>query len=354
MINPVESKIPPRGPNVESSSPVLKVRDLSLSISEHAIVNGVSFDIAAGEAVGLVGESGSGKSLSARSVIKLVPPGSQLSGSVQLDGTDVFELSPRELRRLRATEVAMIFQDPRAYMNPVRTIGDHLTEPLRAVQGLSAGAAKRRALELLDMVRVDAGRSRMRQFPHELSGGLLQRVMIAGALSGNPKLLIADEPTTALDVTTQSDVMATLLELREERNVALLFITHDLELAAATCDRTMVMYAGRIVEQRPSTLLDEHPAHPYTMGLLNARPRLDAPGAELVQLPGRPAEVAAHDGCPFEPRCVMAIALCRTKAPVPVDVPGGTASCHRTADVLLLSQLPSSQKSEPNSGVING
>ncbi len=335
------------------SDPVLRVRDLSLSISSHAIVKGVSFDIEAGEAVGLVGESGSGKSLTARSVIRLVPAGSQLSGSVHLGDSNVLELSPQELRRLRATDVAMIFQDPRAYMNPVRTIGDHLTEPMRAIHGLSAGAAKRRALELLDIVRVDSGGSRLRQYPHELSGGLLQRVMIAGALSGEPKLLIADEPTTALDVTTQSDVMATLLDLRRERNVSLLFITHDLELAAATCDRTMVMYAGRVVEQRPSVLLDEHPAHPYTMGLLNARPRLDAPGAELIQLPGRPGEVAEHNGCAFEPRCVMAIDICRSKAPAPIDVPGGTATCHRTADVLLMPDLPSSQNAQSNSGAIN-
>ena len=238
--------------------------------------------------------------MTARSLTRLLPPGAVTSGRVRLGELSILELSPRELRRVRATRVAMVFQDPHAHINPVHTIGDFLTEATRAVHGLNKREATARALDLLDAVHVDAP-ARLRQFPHELSGGLLQRVMIAAALAGDPELLIADKPTTALDVTTQSDVMATLLELRAEREMALLFITHDLELAAATCDRTAVCYARQIVEERPSAVLHRDPRRPYTIGLISARPRLGATRQELFQLRGRPAESADLPGCPRAP-----------------------------------------------------
>ena len=316
---------------------LLQVEDLHLSLptgsGPRPILAGVSFAIAAGEALGLVGESGSGKSMTARSLIRLLPDGAQLTGTIRLGDTSVLDLDDRDLRRLRATRVAMVFQDPHAHINPVHTIGDYLTEGMRAIQGMSRGEANRRALELLDAVHIDAGPTRLRQFPHELSGGMLQRVMIAAAIAGDAELLIADEPTTALDVTTQSDVMATLMELRASRQMALLFITHDLELAAQTCDRTAVLYAGRIAEERPSAVLHHHPAHPYTIGLLRARPALGDRRAQLTQLRGRPADSPVEVGCAFAPRCDFATDECRNVTPVETTLADGRAFCHHLDEV---------------------
>ncbi len=301
------------------AEPLLAVEGLRLTLPTRAgprrILDDVSLTIGRGEALGLVGESGSGKSMTARSLIKLLPPGAAVSGTIRLGDLSILELSGRELRRVRASRVAIVFQDPHAHINPVRTIGDFLTEAMRSVQGLSRRAASVRALELLEAVHVDAGPARLRQFPHELSGGLLQRVMLAAALAGDPELLIADEPTTALDVTTQSDVMATLLELRARRDMALLFITHDLELAAATCDRTAVFYAGSVVEERPSAVLHRTPRHPYTIGLIRARPKLSAGRHDLFQLRGRPAEASDAVGCAFAPRCDFAVERCLEASP---------------------------------------
>lgn len=315
------------------SEPLLSVHGLGLMLpgltGPRRILADLSFAIERGEALGLVGESGSGKSMTARSLINLLPSGAELSGAVQLGTTSVLGLSGPQLRRLRATRVAMVFQDPHAHINPVRTVGDFLTEGMVAIQGLSRREARARALELLELVNIDAAPARLRQFPHELSGGMLQRVMIAAAIAGEPELLIADEPTTALDVTTQSDLMATLLELRAERELALLFITHDLELAAATCDRTAVIYAGRIVEERPSGTLHRDPRHPYTIGLLRARPQLVRLGHELAQLPGLPADSALEIGCAFAPRCHFAAQICESTTPVETGLPDGRAFCHR-------------------------
>jgi peptide/nickel transport system ATP-binding protein len=313
-------------------APLVRVQDLSLTLpapgGPRPILADISFGINRGEALGLVGESGSGKSMTARSLIRLLPAGAELTGTIELGSTAVLDLPHRELRELRARRVAMVFQDPHAHINPVRTIGDFLTEGMRAVGGLSERAANERALELLDAVHIDAAPTRMRQYPHELSGGMLQRVMIAAAIAGDPELLIADEPTTALDVTTQSDVMATLMELRADREMTLLFITHDLELAAATCDRTIVLYAGRVAEERPSAVLHRDPRHPYTIGLLRARPTIAEPRTELAQLRGRPAEAVAKVGCAFAPRCDYATDECRTVTPPEVRVTDGRAFCH--------------------------
>ncbi|MFI6479077.1 ABC transporter ATP-binding protein [Nonomuraea sp. NPDC050663] len=295
---------------------LLTITDLGLSIPHgggqwRTLVEQVGLTIAPGEAVGLVGESGSGKSMTARAVIGLTPPGARLTGSVRFAGAEILGLRGRPLRELRARRVAMIFQDPRAHINPVRSIGDFLTEAMRANLGMPSKAAAARAVQLLKQVGIGDGERRMRQYPHELSGGLLQRVMIASVLTVEPELILADEPTTALDVTTQSEVMAILDEARRERGTAMLLITHDLELAAATCDRLAVMYAGRIVEHYTDT-----PRHPYTTGLLKSRPDLFERPERLHVIPGRPvAAFEAGEGCAFAPRCPHARPLCSEARP---------------------------------------
>ncbi|MGW4412060.1 ABC transporter ATP-binding protein [Nonomuraea sp. NPDC004702] len=273
------------------------------------LVEHVDLTIGAGEAVGLVGESGSGKSMTARAVIGLTPPGARVTGRIVFDGADV--PSGRALRLLRARRIAMVFQDPRAHINPVRSVGDFLTEAMVHNLRMPVRQASARAVQLLKEVGIADGERRLRQHPHELSGGLLQRVMIASVLAVEPDLVLADEPTTALDVTTQSEVMAILDELRRERGMAMLLITHDLELAAATCDRLAVMYAGRIVED-----LDGEPRHPYTRGLMRSRPSLEETAHRLPVIPGRPvAAFEAEDGCAFAPRCELAEPRCRESRP---------------------------------------
>ncbi|WP_242685042.1 ABC transporter ATP-binding protein [Microbacterium sp. SD291] len=232
--------------------PLLRVDDVHATVhlrrSRQTLLNGVSFEIGEGEALGLVGESGSGKSLTTRAITRMLDPNFTVTGAIEFDGTSVLGMSPSALRRYRQTDVGMIFQDPRAHVNPVHKVGDFLTEVLVRDRGLDQREADRRAVALLDEVGVRNPESRLGQYPHELSGGLLQRVMIASVLLAEPKLILADEPTTALDVTAQSDVMAIIEEQRKARGLSLLFITHDLELAAACCDRIAVMYAGEIVE----------------------------------------------------------------------------------------------------------
>jgi oligopeptide/dipeptide ABC transporter ATP-binding protein len=268
------------------------------------VIHDLSLEIRAGDAVGLVGESGSGKTMTSRAIARLLPPGATVGGDIVFDGQPVLSMSPSQLRRYRTRGIAMIFQDPRAHTNPVRRIGDFLTEALVTTMDVPKDEARRRAVATLAEVGIDDGERRLRQYPHELSGGMLQRVMIAAALLAEPKLLLADEPTTALDVTTQAEVMGILDDLRRERGVAVLFITHDLELAAAVCDRTCVMYAGEIVEQQPSSTLNADPLHPYTAALLAARPRLDAPDERLPAIPGRPRSAfEVGDGCAFADRC---------------------------------------------------
>ena len=271
-------------------SALLEIEGLRISVPDHGalrvVVDRVDLSIAAGESVGLVGESGSGKTITAKAVLGLLPPGARVEGSVRFDGRDVLRMSPPELRAYRARRAAIVFQDPRAHTNPLRTVGDFLTEGLRHNQGLPKRASQDRARELLRAVGVEDPRGRMASYPHELSGGLLQRVMIAGALSAEPRLLLADEPTTALDTVNQAEVMAILAELRQRLGLAMLFITHDLELAAATCDRTAVMRAGSILEVQRSGELHDRPRHPYTAGLVAARPSIDGPSPRPPDLPG--------------------------------------------------------------------
>jgi len=303
------------------------------------VVREVSFVARRGEVVGLVGESGSGKSMTARSILRLLPRGGRTRGQILFDGADILTADSSTLRMLRARRIAMIFQDPRAHVDPLYRCGDHLDDALRIHLGLGRNAARTRSLELLAEVGIaDPGRV-YRSYPGELSGGMLQRVMIAGALAVDPDLLIADEPTTALDVTIQADIMAILDGLRHRRHLSAVFITHDLELAAMICDRVLVMYAGRVLEDRTTADLFSRPLHPYTAGLLRARPLLEGRRDRLETIPGRPPRlVEIGDGCPFAPRCGFVEDACRSGAPIPREVePGQATACRRSED--LVAQL---------------
>jgi oligopeptide/dipeptide ABC transporter ATP-binding protein len=312
---------------------LLEVSGLTVRLPAGNVLRDISLSIGSGEALGLVGESGSGKSMTAKAIARLLPPGAGTEGSVTFDGASVGDFSAADLRRYRA-QVAMIFQDPRAHINPVRRIGDFMTEALRA-QGVSSREAARRACDMLDQVGIADAARRLRQYPHELSGGMLQRVMIGAALLTSPRLLLADEPTTALDVTTQAEVMAILDELRRTRGLSLLFITHDLELAAAICDRTAVMYAGQIVEARSSDRLHDDPLHPYTAALAAARPDIDRTRTRLRTIPGRPLSAfeAPSSGCAFAARCPHAEDACRSSTVPLTELDGGTTRCVRAAEL---------------------
>ena len=299
-----------------------------------AVLRDVSLTLRPGEAVGLVGESGSGKSLTARAIGRLLPPDAEVRGSIRFGSTDVGGLAGADLRRYRS-QVAMIFQDPRAHVNPVRRIGDFMTEALRVNHGVSRAEARRRAVDVLTQVGIEDGGRRLQQYPHQMSGGMLQRVMIAAALLTGPRLLLADEPTTALDVTTQAEVMAILDGLRRQSGLAMLFITHDLELAAAICDRTAVMYAGQIVEVRASSLLHSDPLHPYTAALATARPDITQATHRLRAIPGRPLSAfeAPAGECAFAPRCPHVVGVCRAAVPDLVEMAGGVSRCARAHEL---------------------
>jgi peptide/nickel transport system ATP-binding protein len=325
-------------PAPRPGEPLLDVDDLTVRLTvegeSRPVLREVSLSVRPGEAVGLVGESGSGKSMTARAIDRLLPRGAEVSGQIKFGGADVMSLAGSALRGYR-NQVAMIFQDPRAHVNPVRRIGDFMTEALRTNLGVPGAEARRRAADVLRQVGIADGERRLRQYPHELSGGMLQRVMIAAALLTEPKLLLADEPTTALDVTTQAEVMAILDDLRREFGLAMLFITHDLELAAAICDRTAVMYAGQIVEVRESALLHDDPLHPYTTALSAARPDIAATAQRLAAIPGRPLSAfeAPADECAFAPRCPHALDICRAGRPELIGLDGGLSRCVRAIEL---------------------
>lgn len=307
---------------------------LPVSGTRRPVLRDIGFELREGEALGIVGESGSGKSMTARAIGRLLPPGADTSGRIAFDGQDVLTFDKNALRRYRTEGVAMIFQDPRAHTNPVRRIGDFLTEAMRTTMGMKTDAANARAAELLASVGIDEPERRMRQYPHQLSGGMLQRVMIAAALAARPRLILADEPTTALDVTTQAEVMAILDTLRREQGLSLIFITHDLELAAAVCDRTAVMYAGSLMEEQSSSRLDSDPLHPYTAALLQARPDIASTRERLLAIPGRPLSAfEAPAGCPFAPRCAHGDDGCRSEIPPLLEVPGGRSRCRRLPEL---------------------
>jgi peptide/nickel transport system ATP-binding protein len=297
-------------------------------------VRGVSFAVSRGEIVGLVGESGSGKSLTALAILGLTPADARVSGRIRLApmGEDLLTLSPRRLRQVRGGRVGMIFQEPASALNPVFSIGFQVTEALRAHRSLSrplsGKKARDEAVRLLDLVALPEPRRRLADYPHQLSGGQRQRVMIAMALAAGPDLLLADEPTTALDVTVQAQVLALLLRLRDELGLAVLLITHDFGVVAETCDRAVVLYAGEVVEEAPVGELLAHPAHPYTRALLASLPRLDAATAgsrqPLPAIPGQPpAPGALPVGCAFVPRCAEAFAPCEGERPELYEIGGG-------------------------------
>jgi len=312
---------------------LLRVEDLTVRLAlndkPREVITGTTFEIDAGEAMGLVGESGSGKSMTARAIARLLPQGAEVTGRVTFDGVDVLALAGSELRAHRS-HVAVVFQDPRAHINPVRRIDDFMTESLRTLDDVPRPEASRRAAQALEEVGIDDPSKRLRQYPHELSGGMLQRVMIATALLSQPRLLLADECTTALDVTSQSEVMAILDELRRERGLSMLFITHDLELAGAVCDRTCVMYAGQVVETRTADRLHADPLHPYSAALVQARPDITSAAHRLVAIPGRPVSAfEAPTGCRFAPRCLHATDDCRSHEQEMTGLDNGRVRCER-------------------------
>jgi len=318
------------------TEPVLRVRDLrSYFVSERGsgtarAVDGVSFDVLPGEALGIVGESGCGKTVMSLSILRLVaePPGHILPGSlVEFEGRNLLTLAPRELRVVRGNRIAMVFQEPLSSLNPVLTIGDQVAEPAIVHQRLRRRAARARAIEMLRLVGIPDADVRVDQYPHELSGGMRQRVMIAMALVCHPQLLIADEPTTALDVTVQAQILELLERLRGELGMAVLLVTHDLGIVAGHADRVLVMYAGQIVESAATPALFRRPAHPYTAGLLASVPRLDRPRERLEAIPGQvPAATAWPAGCRFHPRCPYAWDRCREAEPPLLDVADGHAA----------------------------
>ena len=315
------------GPSAEKMkdmdmAPLLEVRDLrtSFMLSERNVraVNGVSFSLRRGQTVGIVGESGSGKSVTALSLMRLVSgTTTTTSGSVIFEGQDLLKLSPREMRQLRGRRLAMIFQDPQTSLNPSMTIGKQIIEVLRQHRQLSRSEAQARALEMLESVGLSGGARRLRNYPHQLSGGMRQRVMIAIALACNPSLLIADEPTTALDVTIQAQVLALISDSISQSETSLLLITHDMGVVARMCDTVCVMYAGNIVEQGPVDTIFSAPRHPYTVGLLASVGRTDTDRKKrLTGIPGLPPDVAANiSGCPFAPRCANALPQCLSARP---------------------------------------
>ncbi|MEY9874529.1 peptide/nickel transport system ATP-binding protein [Streptacidiphilus sp. MAP12-33] len=316
------------------STDTLQIQGLRLHLPGAArpVLAGIDLTVGERETVALVGESGSGKSLTSRSVLRLLPPGATTEGTVAVQGENVLAMDAKALRRLRTHTAAMIFQDPRAAINPLRRIGDFLTESLRLNADLPEAEATERAVRMLDAVGL--GERVLGQYPGQLSGGMLQRVMIASALMGDPALILADEPTTALDVTTQAEVVGLLDDLRERFGTGLLFVTHDLGLAAAISDRVYVMYAGRIAETGPAEALFERPRHPYTAALLRSTPRLDAPQGRLAAIKGQPPSLKLElTGCPFAARCPFATQVCTEELPPHRPVPeesGRLVACHHS------------------------
>ncbi|MBM7324693.1 ABC transporter ATP-binding protein [Agrobacterium sp. S2] len=301
---------------------LLRVKDLSVDFhTTSGVVRGiekVSFDLRKGQVLGLVGESGSGKSVTALSLLRLMPEevAELTEGQILLDGVDLVGLTEREMRRIRGRDIGMIFQDPMTSLNPLMKIGSQVAEPLRFHLGMTRNAAMRRAGELLDLVGIKDPVRRLDQYPHELSGGMRQRVLIATAIACEPRLLIADEPTTALDVTTQAQILDLLQKLRDDMGVAIILITHDLGVVAEFADDVQVMYAGRPVERAPVGHIFEDPAHPYTQGLLRSIPRFDIAADRLTSIEGTvPSPLAMPPGCPFLPRCEKGHPECSQRVP---------------------------------------
>jgi peptide/nickel transport system ATP-binding protein len=323
------------------TTPLVAVRGLTVDFAGGAqdsrAVDGVTLEIAPGEALGIVGESGSGKSVTWLAALGLLPTRAHVTGSVRLEGQELVGASRGDLERVRGKRIAMIFQDPSSCLNPVHRIGRQLVEALALHRGLSGHAAEAEALRLLDQVGIADARRRLSDYPHLLSGGLNQRVMIAMALAGQPDLLVADEPTTALDATIQAQILALLGSIRRDTGMALVLISHDLGVVAENVDRVAVMYAGRLVEEAPGADLFDAPRHPYTQGLLAALPALTGPRRRLTAIPGTVPEPGTMPaGCRFAPRCPVAETRCAT-VPPPSRTVGflHAAACHRQIDAGL-------------------
>jgi len=316
--------------------PLLRIDDLQTHFFSAGKVvkalDGISFEIKAGEVFGLVGETGCGKSVTALSVLRLIPfpPGKIVAGSIRFKGTDLLALSPEEMRRCRGREISMIFQEPMTSLNPVFRVGDQMSEVIRMHQGLGRSAALEAAIGMLERVRIPDARKVARQYPHQLSGGMRQRVMIAMELSCRPALLIADEPTTALDVTIQAQILRLLKEMRRETGTSILLITHDLGVVAQMCDRVAVMYAGSIVEQAGVADIFQTPRHPYTQGLWGAIPLIDDEKSSLAVIPGTVPDLSRlPEGCKFHPRCERRFEPCDRVRPEMAEIaPGHFAACH--------------------------
>jgi oligopeptide transport system ATP-binding protein len=330
-------------PGLDPRAPLLQVNDLHVEFRTRdgvaKAVNGASFWLNPGETLAILGESGCGKSVTAQAIMGILdtPPAHISRGEVRYRGVDLLKLRETERRRVRANKIAMIFQDALSALNPVYTVGFQLAELFRAHRGMSRADARKRAIELLDQVRIPAAKARISDYPHQFSGGMRQRVMIAMALALDPEVLIADEPTTALDVTVQAQIMGLLAELQQQRNMGLILITHDMGVVADVADRISVMYAGRVVEEAPVYDIYARPGHPYTRALLESIPRLDLKGQPLTAIRGLPPALTdIPAGCAFHPRCGYAKEPCRQDPAPPAYAiaPRRTARCHFFREVL--------------------
>ena len=325
-----------------TSGHLLELRDLFVEFHTRdgiaRVINGVSYHVDAGETLAVLGESGSGKSVTAQAIMGIldIPPARVRSGQILYRGEDLLAMPDAARRQLRGAEIAMVFQDSLSALNPVFPVGWQIAESIRLRRGASRADALRRALQLMDLVRIPAAKSRLHDYPHQFSGGMRQRVMIAMALALDPKVLIADEPTTALDVTVQAQIMDLLASLQQELGMALILITHDLGVVATVADRIAVMYAGRIVEHADVHSLYASPSHPYTRALINSIPRRQRQGQELLTIKGLPPNLLRiPPGCPFHPRCPSRQAICSVELPAALDLGGGRSSaCHFAPEVL--------------------
>lgn len=334
---------------------ILEVRDLHVSFKtyngEVQAVRGVSFEVNKGETVAIVGESGCGKSVTSQTIMRLIPnpPGFIKSGEIIFNGKDLTKTSEKEMQKVRGAEIAMIFQDPMTSLNPTMTVGKQITEGLMKHQKLSAAQAKKKAIEMLKLVGIPSPESRLNQYPHQFSGGMRQRAMIAIALACAPKLLIADEPTTALDVTIQAQIIDLMKDLQDKIETSIILITHDLGVVADIADRVVVMYAGKVIESGPLEEIFYNPRHPYTWGLLASMPRLDQKSdQELLPIPGSPPDlIAPPKGCPFAARCKHAMKVCTERMPETTHV----TSSHQVACWL---EHPMAPKVEPPAIAVGG
>ncbi|WP_413738751.1 ABC transporter ATP-binding protein [Sodalis sp. RH21] len=320
---------------------LLDVKDLRVTFAtsdgDVTAVNDLNFNLRAGETLGIVGESGSGKSQTAFALMGLLAANGRIQGSAMFNGREILNLPEKQLNKLRASEISMIFQDPMTSLNPYMRVGEQLMEVLRLHKNISKHDAFEESVRMLDAVKMPEARKRMRMYPHEFSGGMRQRVMIAMALLCRPKLLIADEPTTALDVTVQAQIMTLLNDLKREFNTAIIMITHDLGVVAGICDRVLVMYAGRTMEYGRARDIFYRPSHPYSIGLLSAVPRLDADGsAMMVTIPGNPPNLLRlPKGCPFQPRCPYAMDICSTMPPLELFDDQRLRACYKPLEELV-------------------